>query len=152
LANTGIVARLLAPLLFCTTAYAQIIPSDRVTTWVPGVTYNGGIPNRTVIYRTLSPSGGDDTAAIQAALDGCPANQVVQLTAGTFQINSGALMFRSDNCTLRGAGPGTGFGGGTGTRLVRPTAANDTNMYVGHNQHDWATSFNLASDAVKGTN
>src|SRR5258706_11363181 len=71
--------QLLALLLFTTTVYAQIIPSNRTTLWQPGVTYNGGIPNRTTIYKTLSPSGGDDTVAIQAALDSCPANQVVQL-------------------------------------------------------------------------
>jgi hypothetical protein len=62
-----IIIQLLALLLFTTTVYAQIIPSNRVTTWQPGVTNNGGIPNRTTIYKTLSPSGGDDTPAINAA-------------------------------------------------------------------------------------
>ncbi|HUJ65458.1 MAG TPA: hypothetical protein VLX59_07975, partial [Acidimicrobiales bacterium] len=43
------------------------LPSDRVTQWQPGVTYNGGIPtNRTQCGATLSPSGGDDTSAINA--------------------------------------------------------------------------------------
>src|SRR6185369_13425908 len=55
------------------------LPSDRTTLWQPGVTYNGGIPNRTTICATLSPSGGDDTAAIQKALDACPDGQVVFL-------------------------------------------------------------------------
>jgi hypothetical protein len=62
-----IIIQLLALLLFTTTVYAQIIPSNRVPTWQPGVTNNGGIPNRTTIYKTLSPSGGDDTPAISAA-------------------------------------------------------------------------------------
>src|ERR1700704_1704592 len=66
----GIASLLLALLLFGTTVDAQIIPSNRVTTWAPGLMTAGGISNRTVIYRTLSPSGGDDTAAIQAALNG----------------------------------------------------------------------------------
>src|SRR5215813_4310505 len=103
-----IVTHLVALALFSTTADAQIIPSNRTTLWQPGVTYNGGIPNRTTIYRTLSPSGGDDTAAIQAALNGCPANQVVQLTAGVFKISGDGLTFVSPNCTLRGVGPGAG--------------------------------------------
>src|SRR5216684_495466 len=113
-----IVIQLLALSLFSTPVYAQIIPSNRVTLWQPGVTNNGGIPNRTTIYKTLSPSGGDDTAAIQAALDGCPANQVVQLTVGVFKINGGGLHFQSPNCTLRGVGPGLGLS--TGINAVDP--------------------------------
>src|SRR5437899_2009024 len=35
-----------------------IIPADRMTTWNPGLNAVGGIPNRTTIYRTLSPRGG----------------------------------------------------------------------------------------------
>src|SRR5713101_5173263 len=105
-----IITQLLALLLFSTTVYAQIIPSNRMTTWNPGMMAAGGIPNRTAIYKTLSPSGGDDTAAIQAAMNGCPPNQVVQLAGGTFNINGGGLNFVSPNCTLRGVGPGTGSG------------------------------------------
>jgi hypothetical protein len=80
----------------------------------PRLERRGGIPNRTTVYKTLSPLGGtkDDTAQIQAALDGCPANQVVQLTAGTFSITGNGLNFLSPNCTLRGVGPGTGASGG----------------------------------------
>src|SRR6266849_2601113 len=101
-----IITQLLALLLFSTTVYAQIIPSNRATTWMPGMMAAGGIPNRTTIYKTLSPSGGDDTAAIQAAMTGCPPNQVVQLTAGTFKVTGNGLSFVSPNCTLRGVGPG----------------------------------------------
>ena len=80
-----------------------------------------GIPNRTTIYKTLSPSGGDDTAAIQSALNACPAGQVVLLTTGVFQVKNPGLVFSTTNCTLRGSGPGqqlnTGLnkvdGGGT---------------------------------------
>jgi hypothetical protein len=83
------------------------IPTDRTTTWQPGVTYNGGIPRRTINCATLSPRGNgqDDTANIQAALDACPAEQVVQLSAGTFTIaanTNGAIQFSKSNITLRG--------------------------------------------------
>ena len=68
-----------------TTALAQantvittqsIIPANRVTLWQPGVTYNGGIPNRTTICTTINAStfgngSSDATAGIQSALNGC---------------------------------------------------------------------------------
>ena len=50
-----------------------------------------GIPNRTTIYKTLSPNGKDDTSAINAALSGCPAGQVVLLKAGVFRISGTGL-------------------------------------------------------------
>ena len=65
----------------------------------------GGIPARTTVCATISPSGQDDSAAIQAALDSCPSGEVVQLSAGTFIINSQYLLVHS-SITLRGAGPG----------------------------------------------
>src|SRR5262249_39632337 len=67
------------------------------------------IPHRTVIYKTLSPSGGDDTPTIQEAVNSCPPNQVVQLTAGVFNLNQGGIGIHKSNITLRGAGPGKGF-------------------------------------------
>jgi chitodextrinase len=158
---------------FTVPALAQIIPANRTTLWQPGVTYNGGIPNRTTIYKTVSPRGGslDDTANIQAALDGCPPNQVVQLTAGTFNITGNGLNFTSTDCTLRGMGPGTGatggnlsndanshlVGGGTGTFLIkadRATNANFAILYVQppNGNGGFGASINLAADAVQGTN
>jgi hypothetical protein len=86
-----------------------LLPSNRsvYASWsMAGLKSIGGIPNRTTIFKTLSPSGGDDTPAIQAALNACPSDQVVQLTAGVFRINGNGLYFRTSNCTLRGAGPG----------------------------------------------
>src|SRR5262249_14985541 len=85
-------------------ATGSIIPADRNYAWNPGMMSKGGIPNRTAICATLSPSGADDSSAIQAALDKCPANQVVMLNAGTFTVNN-YLMIHS-SITLRGAGAG----------------------------------------------
>jgi hypothetical protein len=65
----------------------------------------GGIPNRTTICATLSPSGGDDSAAIQAKLDSCPSGQVVMLNPGVFTVNNYLLVHSS--ITLRGSGAGT---------------------------------------------
>src|SRR5215469_12363074 len=88
---------------------AGLLPPDRsdYASWSKaGLRSIGGVPHRTTIFRTISPSGGDDTAAIQDAFNNCPPEQVVQLTAGVFKINGGALRFSTSNCTLRGAGTG----------------------------------------------
>jgi hypothetical protein len=81
-----------------------VIPSDGNFAWNPGMMSKGGIPNRTTVCATLSPSGGDDSAAIQAALNSCPTSQVVMLNAGTFTVNNYLLIHSS--ITLRGSGAG----------------------------------------------
>jgi hypothetical protein len=131
-----------------------LIPAHRVTTWRPGVTYNGGIPNRTTIYKTISPRGDDldDTANIQAALSSCPSDAVVQLTAGTFNINSRGLIFSRSNCTLRGAGPGAFNDGSGGTRLIKADRTSNAVLYVLRKGVNFGQSINLAADAAKGTN
>ena len=85
-----------------------VLPADRATTWNPGMMGVGGIPVRSTVCFTLTPRGGalDDTAQIQAAINACPAGQVVQLAAGTFIINSGNFLLINKGITLRGAGPG----------------------------------------------
>src|SRR5262245_46447045 len=86
------------------------IPADRTTTWDPGITSDvplgmplgaDGLPQRTIVCATVDPGGN-----IQAAIDSCPANQVVQLGAGTFDIT--ATIQLKSNVVLRGAGSGTG--------------------------------------------
>jgi hypothetical protein len=62
------------------------------------------VDDRTIICATLSPSGGDDSAAIQAKIDRCPANQVVMLNPGIFTVNNYLLIHSP--ITLRGSGAG----------------------------------------------
>ena len=129
------------------------IAADRATLWNPGLNAVGGIPNRTTIFRTLSPSGGDDTPAINSALSACPPDQVVKLEPGTFNVNGTALVFRSTDCTLRGSGSGAPGSGAGGTRLIK--ADRDTNpsyaiLYVGFDPGQFASSTDLAADAIKG--
>lgn len=83
------------------------LPADRATTWKPGLMGAGGIPVRSTICATVRPSGGtsDDTVRIQAAINTCPVGEVVQLTAGTFLINSGRYLLINKGITLRGVGP-----------------------------------------------
>ena len=66
-----------------------------------------GIPNRTTIYKTLSPSGGDDTSQINTALANCPPGQVLLLTTGVFQVSGNGILAKGSGCTLRGSGPGS---------------------------------------------
>jgi hypothetical protein len=93
---------------------------------------------------------------------------VVQLTAGTFNITGAGVTFSTSNCTLRGAGPGTGAtggnftndslsnlkGGGTGTFLFKADRATNRNpgfLIVNNvNQAAFSTSINLATDATLG--
>jgi hypothetical protein len=60
----------------------------------------GGIPNRTTVCATLSP--GATAQQINDAIAACPANQVVYLNAGTYNLNGG--FNGKSNVTLRGAG------------------------------------------------
>lgn len=86
---------------------SAFLPADRATAWNAGMMGLGGIPVRSTVCGTLTPRGGalDDTAQIQAAINACPVGQVVQLTAGTFIIDSGNFLLINKGITLRGAGP-----------------------------------------------
>jgi hypothetical protein len=86
--------------------HAEIIPATRIISWQGNVGVQGGIPNRTAVYTTISPRGGglDDTSNIQTALNNCPSGQVVKLTTGTFLLNSD-LKISNNNISLRGEGP-----------------------------------------------
>jgi hypothetical protein len=99
--RTAAMSIMLMVSLFAGTARAEIIGPDRRITWTPGVP--GGIPNRTTVCATLSPSGGNDGAAIATAIKNCPAEGVVMLNAGTFTLSSGFNV--NKNITVRGAGP-----------------------------------------------
>jgi hypothetical protein len=107
-------------------------------------------------------------------LDSCPANQVVFLNPGVFNITGNGLYFRTSNCTLRGSGlsPAGATGGDLtaeqngnlaasnlqpsngGTYLRKADRATNLNygvLYVGNFNLSGA-SINLATDAVKDTN
>lgn len=95
------------------------LSADRITTWQPGVTYNGGIPSRTTIFTTINSTGDttDRRATIQSALDACPSGQVVLLGTGDFYLSS-QLLVQKDNITLRGTRTSTTVY----TRLVNKNA------------------------------
>lgn len=137
------------------------IPTARTTTWQPGVTYNGGIPNRTTIYTTINTTGttADRAATIQAALDACPAGQVVLLGAGDFYLST-ALIIRSDSITLRGSGAtsttlrkisssaATGGGGASASSAVIISRAASLNLDGVTTAFSASTT--LSADGAKG--
>lgn len=137
---------------------SAFLPDDRATTWNPGLNAIGGIPSRGTVCATKSPkgSGQDDATAIQAAIDACPAGQVVALTAGTFTINGGNFLLLNKGITLRGAGPGQTIlqktdGAKPG---VEATGANASPiLIVGPSRYPTDTgsvSATLAADGAKG--
>src|SRR4051812_13249664 len=118
----------------------SIVPADRSTLWDPGLNAVGGIPNRTTVCATINAStygnGSQDArAGIQAAIDSCPANQVVQLSAGNFAIRGEAL-FIGKNIVLRGAGLGA-------THLIKPAGTNLSVVVLGRRWEGQAGSRNL---------
>jgi hypothetical protein len=125
-------------------AIASIIPEERLTNWQPGLNAIGGIPARTTVCATLAPSGGDDTAAIQAAIEACPANQVVQLGSGTFQITGQGLAIDRSDVTLRGAGS-------TSTRLVKKPGTDYPVVIIGNRWPKYTDQTALVADALKET-
>jgi hypothetical protein len=137
---------------------SYVLPPDRMTTWKPGVTYNGGIPaNRTQCGSTLQPSGGDDFTRIQNAINACSAGQYVLLGPGTFNIGgTNPLIIGKSSITLRGAGAGT-------TILHRTNGATDGSYFTNANapvlivgpNGRWpngagASSYNLSIDGAHG--
>lgn len=92
---------------------SSLCPADRVADWGrAGVWYNGtkGIPTfpvainvRNAPYNAYGDGVHNDTAAIQAAIQACPAGQAVYIPEGTYSINA-ALNLKS-NMVVRGAGP-----------------------------------------------
>lgn len=139
------------------------LPSDRVTTWLPGVTYNGGIPSGSwPVSATLSPSGGDDVTPIQNAINAAhaahPNGVVVALTAGTFNFNSGFVLIPS-HTVLRGAGAGNTIliaTNGATTNSDQPGKHVAPLVIIGPNRYDNGpsgdpASINLTADAVAGS-
>src|SRR5215472_14956814 len=119
-----------------------LLPPDRQAVWDPGLNPVGGIPVRTRTCADLSPSGGDDTAAIQAALDKCPPNHVVQLESGDFTISGQGLYMTRSGITLRGRG--------WKTHLIKKPGSNYPVISVGIHWYHYTEPAALAADAPRG--
>lgn len=85
-----------------------LIPDDRRIDWKPGIP--GGIPKYPPFASVKDPAYGakgdgkaDDTAAIQKAIDACPAGKAVLLPAGTYRLTGMIKLMKG--VALRGEGP-----------------------------------------------
>ena len=114
--------------------------------------FPGGIPNRTTICATIL---GDATqATIQSALNACKANQVVQLSAGTYNINGGLTI--PSNVVLRGAGPKSTIlnASGSGPGFIRfgssPTPVTSASIAITAGATAKSTSLTLKSASGLG--
>jgi hypothetical protein len=94
----------------CASAQAQtggwantgwVLSSDEKGDWSAEAASVGVTPPT---YQQLSPNGADDTAAINAALQSCPAGKAVQLTTGLFKISGEGVI--GSHCSLIGSGSG----------------------------------------------
>lgn len=142
-------------------ATAYTVPSSRTVTFNPGLTPIGGVPDAGwSVSTTLSPSGSDDTTAINNALSSCPNDGVVKLNPGVFTI-SGPLLMENSNCVLRGSGPGPGnfsqdtaATGTAGTYIEMSQSAGGMGamLTVGPEFGDEGTPTNLTADGVRGQN
>jgi hypothetical protein len=113
-------------------AYAATPKGDKIMDFSYVGYHGGGVALPTVpAVQTLKPSGGDDTPAIQAALDAVSAMPVkdgfrgaVVLAPGTFFLD-GSLNIKASGVVLRGSGSGAGgtLLSGRGTPRVMFTIA-----------------------------
>jgi hypothetical protein len=127
-------------------AVADVLPPERRTVWNPGIP--GGVPRRTTVCTVVNAAqfgNGtvDATAAIQAAVDACPPQQVVRLSAGDFLINGNDPIRINKSIVLRGAGPAA-------TRLIKTTTVASPLILIGERWLQEAASVNLTADALKG--
>ena len=151
---------ILTSLLFAVSARAAYTPADpmRFTAWNPGLNAVGGIPDRTTVFRTIEASAhgngaADASTAIQAALNACPVGQIVQLSAGTFTVNT--LLLINKGVTLRGAGPGRTILQKTNGAVLNSYNPPDSQPLVIIGPTRWehpddTTATNLAVDGAKG--
>lgn len=127
---------------------AGLVPAPVLTTWAPGVR---GIPVRTQVCATINAAQfgngqSEASAAIQAAINACPAGQVVRLSAGRFTLNNYVLI--NKGITLRGAGVGT-----TTLQKTNQRAEQEGIVIIGPSRWpkiDDSTAVNLTADAVQG--
>ncbi len=134
-------------------AQQTIVSPSRSIDWTrAGV--RDGIPNRTTVCTSV-PAGAS-AATINSALAGCPAGQVVQLAAGTYNLNAGITFNGRSNVTLRGAGPDRTFLLFTGYTSCFGQGANvcvggvDLGYYAGQPLHiaEWTGGYAKGSTTI----
>src|SRR6266699_4613638 len=137
-------------------AWSGIIDPSRAVDWSRAGT---SIPNRTTNCATLSP--GATSSQINSAISNCPANQVVFLNAGTYNLSGGITFNGHSNVTLRGAGPtltvlqfssGDNCGGQGGDICVigsNPAYVGSSQVQPGgSNAHGWTAGYTKGATKI----
>lgn len=120
------------------------LPASRIVEWNSAGSTDWA-KTRTTICTSLSPSGGNDSAAITTALSSCPSGQVVKLNPGTFNI-SAAIQWPKSGVTLRGSGPTQ-----TTLRVLSGATGNVFDFWNGHGSNpDWDWSASPARSIIAG--
>lgn len=112
--------------------------------WKTMTGVEGGIPDSSAmtVSAIVEPGGGDDTTALQNAIDACNSNQVVIVSNGMLQISS-TIEFDGANdsgVVLRGQAAGDGLDFSSGRINIRQSSS--------HSPYN--TDADLAADGVKG--
>ena len=118
----------------------DVIPQNLIADW-SGVGIPGGIPNRTTIYTTLGPTA--TLSDVNNAINSCPSNQVVFLSAGTYTLN-GRIQMKS-GVTLRGAGPSSTILVNTEILINNP---NYNYPYKSPTVVDWTSGYSQGSTTL----
>jgi hypothetical protein len=133
----------------CAGPITDVIAADRITAWNPGILADDQLglplgpdrlPQRTTVCATVAP-GGD----IQAAIDGCPEGQVVELGPGTHTVSETITLTRG--VVVRGAGS-QGAPGGTTIEKI----GGETVLAIGTDRDQicyGGAAVDLAADAAK---
>lgn len=129
----------------------SVISADRITDWQPGILADDQLglplgadrlPQRTTVCATLSPG-----ANIQAAIDACPAGQVVLLNPGTFTVSTTIALTKG--VVLRGSGY---QGAPAGTTIVKSGGGTAVAIGTGRDSTCYGgTAYALTRDAAKGS-
>jgi Pectate lyase superfamily protein len=139
---------LLIPIIFAVSfqGYAQlwsgIVNPTRAIDWsTAGIA--GGIPSGawTQAGATLSAGSGDQTSAIQAALNACGTNHYVLLAAGTFLLNGGLTV--PSNCALRGSG--------ASQTILNAKSSNANDIMLGTNWPTFSNTVSITGGTAQGS-
>jgi len=136
-------------LMIGVSATSQVIPVNRTLGgsggWEGYVGVPGGIPYRTNIYATIS--AGASVATVQSAINNCPSNGVVYLSAGTYTWSTSLNM--KTGVTLRGAGTGLTIINSTANNAIFFQGYNSLMYYGGTGTRvNWTGGYNQGTNVI----
>ncbi len=130
------------------------LPASRRTTWNPGLSYSGGIPDYTTVHATIGAPAGDMASTVQAALNSAGSaaaanliGRVVRLGDGIYDASSELVI--PSRVVLRGAGLDAN---GAMRTTIRYTGTDGNVVRMGQQWYpNEAGSTGLAATAAKGS-